>query len=90
MPELIVSTFDVTKLSDAARKLMKTAVRRACVHQNVKKHTVGINEFCRKSGLQPTTSEQFRQWLREARKALVVVEVIDTDFPERDDLPASS
>jgi hypothetical protein len=90
MPELVVSTFDVTKLSHAARKLMKTAVRRAYAHQDVKKHTVRIDEFCRESGLRPTTSEQFRRWMREARKSLAVVEVIDTDLPNRDDLPYSS
>lgn len=90
MPELVVSTFDVTELSDSARKLMKTVVRHACAHQDVKRHTVGIDEFCRESGLQPITSAQFRHWMREARKSLVVVEVIDTDVPNRDDLPYSS
>ena len=90
MAELVVSTFDVEKLSDAARKLMRTAVRRARAHQDVRRHIVGIDEFCRESSLQWTTSEQFREWMREARKSLVVVEVIDTDFPERDNLPSSS
>ena len=87
MPELVVASFDVAGLSNVARKIMTTAVRRAFAHQEVKKHTMRIDEFCREARLRWTTPKQFRSWIREARKALAVIEVIDTDSPDRDDLP---
>ncbi|BDT58114.1 hypothetical protein MasN3_16080 [Massilia varians] len=90
MTELVVPTFDVAKLSTAALELLRAAVLHARANQCVKLHTMQIDEFCRLAGLPPTTTKRFLTLLKEARKALVIVEVIDTEFPHRDDLPYSS
>lgn len=90
MPQLVVSTFDVPELSAAALVILSAAVRHAYENQRFKLHTVEIDEFCHLAGLPSTTPERFLVLLKEARKALVVVELIDTTSPKRDDLPYSS
>lgn len=90
MSQLVVSTLDVPELSDAALDLLIAAVRHAYENQEVKLHRINIDEFCRLTDLSATTTERFSALLKEARKALLVVEVIDTLLPERDDLPYSS
>lgn len=91
MSQLIVVTFDVPELSAAALRILSAAVRHAYENQPVRPHTLRIDDFCRLAGLPPaTTTERFLVLLKEASKALVSVETIDTTFPERDDLPFSS
>lgn len=90
MSQLVVVTFDVPELSAAALCILSAAVRHAYENQPVKLHTMRIDDFCRLAGLPATTTERFFVLLKEASKALVSVETIDTTFPERDDLPFSS
>jgi hypothetical protein len=90
MSEIVVAAVDVDGLSAGAVELMKTAVRYACANKNIMQHTMPVDEFCRLADQFPATTEQFRTLLKEARKAVASIDVIDTVFPDRDDLPSSS
>jgi hypothetical protein len=90
MPELLVSTFDVSDLSTSAICILSAAVRYAHSNQQIKLHAMRINDFCHLAGMPVITTERFFVLLKEARKALVVVEVIDTSLPQSDGLPYSS
>lgn len=90
MPELVVSTFDVSVLSDVALQLMKAAVQHAYKNQGAKAHDMQGAELCRLAGLPLMTTDDFHALMLEACKALVVVEVIDSSCPSRDDLPYAS
>ena len=90
MSQIIVSTFDVPELSIAALNILNAAVRHAYKNQRVKLHTMKIDELCHLAHLPTIATKRFSVLLKEARKALVVVELIDTSLPERDDLPYSS
>jgi hypothetical protein len=90
MPELVVSTFDVSSLSDAALELMKAAVQHAYKNQRVRLHTMKSAEICSLAGLPPMTIDDFHTLLLEACRALVIVEVVDSASPSRDDLPYAS
>lgn len=69
---------------------MKTAVLHAEENRRVRTHKMSIDAFCQMGGLQSTPVEQFLSLLREACRALVMVEGVDTSDPRRDDLPYSS
>lgn len=90
MPELVVSAFDVSVLSDVALQLMKAAVQHAYRHQREEVHKMQRAELCSLAGLPLMTTEDFYASMLEACKALVVVEVIDSSSPFRDDLPYAS
>lgn len=90
MSQILVCTFDVLDLSDAALAILNAAVRHANENQQAKMHTMKIDDFCHLANLSPITTERFLVLLKEVRKALAVVELIDTTSPERDDLPYSS
>jgi len=86
MPELVVSTFDVSVLSDVALQLMKAAVQHAYKHRRSKVHEMQRAELCSLAGLPLMTTEDFHALMLEACKALVV----DSSSPSRDDLPYAS
>jgi hypothetical protein len=90
MSQLIVSKFDVIDLSIDALRILRAAVRHAYENQRVKTHSFRIDNFCRLAGLPAITTGRFLVLLKEVRKALVVVEVIDTKLRKHDDLPYTS
>lgn len=90
MAELVVSTFDVSALSDAALELMKVAVQHAYKNLQVRRHTIKSAELCSLAGLPPMAIDDFQTLLVEVCQALVIVEVIDSAVPSRDDLPYAS
>lgn len=90
MSEIVVVGVDVDRLSKGAVELMKAAVRYAYANKNSLQHTMPIQEFFLLADQPPLTTKQFQILQKEARKAIAFVEVIDTAFPDRDDLPSSS
>jgi hypothetical protein len=90
MSQLLVCAFDVYDLSAAALGILRAAVRYAYENQRTKVHTMRIDDFCRLAGLPVTTTDRFSMLLKEARKGLVVIEVLDTTSLQSDDLPYSS
>lgn len=90
MSQIVLSDIDVRGLSAGAIELMKTAVRYAFANKNFVQHNMPFQEFYRLAGQLPSTTEQFPILVEEAQKAIAFIEVIDTAFPDRDDLPYSS
>ena len=87
MSQLIISRFDVIDLSIDALRILRAAVRHAYENQSVRKHTMRIDIFCDLAGLPATTSERFLVLLKEVRKALVEIDLVDTKLRKRDDSP---
>jgi hypothetical protein len=90
MPELVISTFDFSQMSIPALRIAKAAVLHASENPQETTHTLNIADFCSGAGLPIIESDDFSRLLKEARKTLAIVEVIDTSSPERDDLPYCS
>lgn len=90
MSQIIVSRFEVIDLSIDALQILRAAVRHAYENQSVKTHTMRIDIFCHLAGLPSTPTERLLVLLKEVRKALVEIELIDTKLSERDDLPSVS
>lgn len=90
MAEVVIAEFEIDKLTAPALKLLKAAVTYALENRRVKLHTMSINTLCRLAGLPSFTAQEFSILLQQARRALVVVEVMDTASPDRDDLPYAS
>lgn len=90
MPVLVISTFDVPKLSVPALKILKAAVNYAQRNGQTAPHKLSIDEFCSWACLPLLTVEDFSMLLQEASKTLAVVEVVDTSSPDRNDLPYAS
>lgn len=87
---LVISKFEVAGMSAAALDVMKTAVLYAAENRRVRTHKMSIVAFCQRGGFQSTPVEQFWSLLREACRAVVIVEGVDTSELGRDDLPYSS
>lgn len=88
--ELIVAKFDVDGLTAPALDVLKAAVTHAHTNLNIRLHNMPIESFCQIAGLPSLSFEEFTAILQEACGALAVVEAVDTESPERDDLPYSS
>lgn len=90
MAELVIAKFEVTKLTDLALKLLIAAVIHAEKNRGVRLHMMSIKSFCDLAGIRTLSNAEFSPLLRQACRASAVIDVIDTVFPERDDLPFSS
>lgn len=90
MAVIVVSTFEVSGLSAPALDILKAAVLYAQQNRPAQMHTMNVDAFCYLAGLPPTPVEHFWSLLKEACRALLIVEGIDTSDPHREDLPSSS
>lgn len=90
MAEVVIAEFEVAGLSASALAILKTAVMYARSHSDSRMHNMPIAVFCLLAGLPRLAFVDFRNFLSEARKAVAYIEIVDTDFPYRDDLPSLS
>lgn len=90
MPEVIISTFDTHRLSHSALKLMKSAVMYAERRRQFSTHTISINEFCKIANLPTLEHLEFIKLVKEACKAIAIVETVDSSSANPDDLPYAS
>lgn len=90
MAELVIYSFDIDKLTPSALELLKAAVIHAYKQRRTKLQTMPIERLCSLAGLSGTSLEEFTNMLMEASKAVAVVEAVDTDSPQREDLPYAS
>lgn len=89
MTEVVVRKIDVDRLNASALKLLK-AVQHAHENAHVASHTIQLHTFCSMAGLPDLSFAQFVVPLRLAGTAGVEIEVVDTEAPDRDDLPFAS
>lgn len=90
MAEVVISKFEIDGLTAPALDVLRAAVAHAQANPRVRVQKMPIDEFCRLAGLPNMPSDEFSELLREACRALVIVEAVDTDSPDRDDLPYAS
>lgn len=90
MTKMTIFEFKMDGISSPALEVFKAAVMHAQKNRCIRLHTMSITEFCRLAGLPGKSSSDIRMILKEARRVLAVVEVVDTSLPNRDDLPYSS
>lgn len=90
MAEVIIAEFEVDGISAPALSLMRAAVMHAKAHPSIRYHTIPIEGFCRLAGLPLLSDAQIEALLKEARRGLATWEIIDTIFPDRDDLSSMS
>lgn len=87
MAELVIAEFEVDRLSAPALNILKAAVFHAEKNRTIRLQTMSIKAFCGLAGIRSQSVTEFSSLLREASCALGTIEVIDTVFPERDDMP---
>jgi hypothetical protein len=90
LAELLIYSFDIDKLTPPALELLKAAVIYAYKQRRTKLQTMRIDKLCSLAGLAGISLEKFTNVLMEASKAVAVVEAVDTDSPQREDLPYAS
>lgn len=90
MAELVTAEFKIAGLTARALNILEAAVIHAQKNRCVRLHTMSIESFCRLASIQTRSDKEFSSLLREASRAVGVIEVIDTVFPHRDDLPYST
>jgi hypothetical protein len=87
MAELVIAEFEVARLTAPALNILKAAVFHAEKNRSVRLQTMSIKAFCGLAGIRSRSATEFSSLLREASFAKGIIEVIDTRFPDRDDMP---
>ena len=90
MAELVIAEFKVAGLNARALKILEAAVIHAQKNRCVRLHTMSIKAFCGLAGIRIQSEREFSSLLRQASRAVGVIDVIDTVFPNRDDLSFST
>jgi hypothetical protein len=90
MAEIIIAKFELDKLSKPACFILKAAVLYAARYNKAQIHEVPLGMFCALAGVPNMSAEKIRVFLNEALRAVAILEVVDTESPDRDDLPYSS
>lgn len=90
MAELVIYSFSFDNLTIQALELLKAAVVYAKKNSPTRRHTMSTYMLRSLAGLSSVTPDEFTKVLTEVPKASLVIEAVDTDAPERDDLPWGS
>lgn len=90
MAELVIHSFCVDMLTAQALELLKATVVYAKKHSSTRRHKMSTYTLRSLAGLSSLTADEFTKVLTEVPKASLVIEAIDTDAPERNDLPWGS
>ena len=90
MVMLVVSTFEVSGLTAPALAMLKAAVQYAKENHREDMHKMSIDAFCHLAGLPFLPMEPFRLLLKEACRAVAIVETVDVSAQSSSDLPYSS
>jgi hypothetical protein len=90
MTVLVLSKFDVSRLSAGGLKVMRAALVHAEKNRRVRLQRMRIDAFCKLAGLPLISTADFWPLLREASRTLVIVENIDTSNARHKILPGRS
>lgn len=90
MIEIEIAEIDVSPLTVSALKVLKAAALHGFQNADIGKHIVPLDDFCRLAGLPPTSESDMVVLLRNAQKALGIIDTVVLEAPDADDSPYRS
>lgn len=85
MAEVLIAEIDFVKLTLPARKVLRAAVFHAFENVGASRHEVPLEIFCQLAGLPTMDETEMTPLLVNASKALGIIELVNTESPEKDD-----
>jgi hypothetical protein len=78
MTEIVIVDFDVDELTAPALLVLKAAVKYAQMQGAIQLHSIPIDLFCKYAALPNLNFDELHVLLRQARKAVAVIEIVDS------------